>query len=179
MPTTSQSPFQQAAVVQPQRGSLSAPALKSFSHLSLPCRDIEEAKLFYCIVLGGQLVVELPLFALFRISGVDIGVGSDGVSFLEKDAEYPHQAFFCGPAELIEWRDWLAGFDVPTSPIWTRTGAEALLFFRDPSGNVWELFCEQGFESANELPRGPARGHGTAVDINALRYDTWKMPRAR
>ncbi|HKP80041.1 MAG TPA: VOC family protein [Phenylobacterium sp.] len=178
MTTILQSPFQLEGVVQPQYGSQRAPPLQDFSHLSLPCRDMEEAILFYCIVLGGHLVAESPLYSLFRICGVDIGVGSVGVSFLGESAEYPHQAFFCGPTELLEWRDWLASFDVPTSPIWTRTGVEALMFFRDPSGNAWELFCQEGFDTA-ELPRGPARGHGTTVDIDALRYDRWKMPPAR
>ena len=179
MSTILQSPFQSGDTVQPQFGSRRAPSLKDFSHLSLPCRDMDEAIAFYCGVMGGQLVLETPSFSIFRISGVDIGVGSVGVSFLEGDAEYPHQAFFCGPTEMIEWRSWLAGFGVPTSAVWTRTGVEALMFFRDPSGNLWELFCEEGFEGANALPRGPARGHGTAVDIDALRYDSWKMPPVR
>ncbi|HKT16158.1 MAG TPA: VOC family protein [Allosphingosinicella sp.] len=176
MSTIVQSPFQSAAGVRPRYGSGRAPALKDFSHLSLPCRDMEEAIAFYGTVMGGELVLDTPLFSIFRICGVDIGVGSVGVSFMEGGAEYPHQAFFCGPDELIEWRDWLAGFGVPTSPIWTRVGIEALMFFRDPSGNVWELFCEEGFEGADALPRGPARGHGAAVDIDALRYDSWKRP---
>lgn len=175
MSATLESPFQLADVVQP-RGSRAAPGLGEFSHLSLPCRDMEEAVRFYCIVMGGHLVVDSPLFSLFRIQGVDIGVGSVGVSFLEKGAEYPHQSFFCGPDELVAWRDWLTSFGVPTSPMWTRTGVEALMFFRDPSGNVWELFCEEGYEPAKDLPRGPARGHGVTVDIDALRYDSWNMP---
>lgn len=179
MTARSQSPFQVADVVQPQHGSRRPPALEEFSHLSLPCRDMEEAILFYCIVMGGDLVVESPLYSLFRICGVDVGVGSVGVSFVEAGAEYPHQAFFCGPAELTAWRDWLASFDVPTSPVWTRTGVEALMFFRDPSGNLWELFCQMGFEAADRLPHGPARAHGTTLDIDALRYDRWKVPSPR
>jgi len=30
--------------------------------------------------------------------------------------------------------------------------------------------------TSDKLPRGPARGHGTAVDIDALRYETWSLP---
>lgn len=178
MSVTSPSPFQ-AAVAQPQHDLGPAPLLKSFSHLSLPCRDMNEAVLFYCIVMGCHLVVESPLFSLVRVCGIDIGIGSVGVSFMQEETEYPHQAFFCGAAELVEWRDRLRSFDVPTSPIWTRNGSEALMFFRDPSGNVWELFCKEGFQCASDLPRGPARGHGTAVDIDALRYVSWKMPQRR
>ena len=174
-----QSPFQTVDIAQPQCGLGEVPALKDFSHLSLPCRDMEEAVLFYCAVLGGQLIAETPLFSLVRVQGVDIGLGSVGVTFMADGAEYPHQAFFCGAEQMTEWRDWLAGFGVPTSPFWTRAGVEALMFFRDPSGNVWELYCEEGFKSADTLPRGPARGHGTSLDIDALRYNSWKMPAAK
>lgn len=179
MTAKSQSPFQAEDAVQPRYGPGRAPALEEFSHLSLPCRDMEEAIIFYSIVMGGDLLMESPLFSILRVGGVDIGVGSVGVSFIDGDAEYPHQAFFCGPAELAEWRDWLASFEVPSSAHWTRTGVEALMFFRDPSGNLWELFCREGFEGADRLPRGPARGHGTAVDVEALRYDKWKRPPSR
>lgn len=174
--TDTQSPFQLPDVVQPVHSSPPPPALESFSHLSLPCRDMDEAVLFYCIVLGGHLVIESPLFSIIRVNGLDLGVGTVGTSFMEQGAEYPHQAFFVGPTELTQWKDRMASFGIPTSPIWTRMGFEALMFFRDPSGNVWELFCEKGFESASELPRGPARGHGVTVDIDALRYDSWNMP---
>jgi hypothetical protein len=68
---------------------------------------------------------------------------------------------------------------VPTSNLWTRRGIEALLFFRDPSGNVIELYCEEGYKGADRLPKGPPRGHGTVVDIDALGYDAWKRPARR
>lgn len=50
------------------------------------------------------------------------------------------------------------------------------MFFRDPSGNVIELFCHEGYAAAAGLPRGPARGHGTAVDIDAITYSDWRVP---
>jgi hypothetical protein len=39
-----------------------------------------------------------------------------------------------------------------------------------------ELFCEGGFPGAADLPKGPPRGHGTTVDVDALRYDSWQLP---
>ena len=152
-----------------------APKLRAFSHVSFPCRDLEEAKRFYGIVLGGRQTVDVPHFASFEICGVEVGVGSVGCTFMAERTEYPHVAFFCGPDEMMQWRDWLAEFGIPASPFWTRTGVEALMFFRDPSGNVWELYCSEGFEGASLLPRGPARGHGSAIDIDELRYDSWKL----
>ena len=170
------SSFDSSGVVQPQGVGQKAPALQRFSHLSLPVRDMEEAILFYCVVMGGELIVETPLFSLVKLGGLDLGLGAEGYTFLGEDSEYPHQSFYCGADELIEWKEWLHSFAIPTSPIWTRFGIEALMFFRDPWDNVWELFCEKGFEGADALPRGPARGHGVTVDLTALRYDRWNVP---
>ena len=153
--------------------------LKSFAHVSVPCRDLEEGKAFYRDVLGGEMHVDTPTFASFRLGGVDVGIGTDGCSYIAGNAEYPHFAFFVGPDELTQMQGWLAQCGIPTSNLWTRRGIEALMFFRDPSGNVIELYCEQGYKGADKLPKGPPRGHGTAVDIDRLRYDTWKRPSQR
>ncbi|HUZ72831.1 MAG TPA: VOC family protein [Stellaceae bacterium] len=150
--------------------------LKSFAHVSVPCRDLEEGKAFYRDVLGGELHVDQPTFASFRLGGVDVGIGIEGCSWLAQSAEYPHFAFFVGPDELLQMKAWLNQCGVPTSNFWTRRGVEALMFFRDPSGNVIELYCEAGFKGADALPKGPPRGHGTAVDIDVLRYSEWKRP---
>jgi catechol 2,3-dioxygenase-like lactoylglutathione lyase family enzyme len=152
------------------------PKALKFAHVSMPCRDLEEGKLFYANVLGGDMHVETPTFCSFRLGGVDVGIGNVGCTFLEPSTEYPHFAFFCGPDELLQMKAWLARCGVPTSNLWTRGGVEALMFFRDPSGNMIELFCERGLDGADKLPRGPARGHGTAVDIDKLRYTSWKLP---
>ncbi|MGH7034669.1 MAG: VOC family protein, partial [Stellaceae bacterium] len=112
------------------------PKFRAFAHVSMPCRDLEEGKLFYGKVLGGELHVETSTFASFRLSGVDVGIGSDGCTFLEPSAEYPHFAFFCGPDELVQMKAWLARCGIPSSNFWTRSGVEALMFFRDPSGNM-------------------------------------------
>ncbi len=153
------------------------PKLASFSHVALPCRDLEEGKRFYGEVLGGELVItDGPTFAAFCIGGVDIGIGTQGTSYITPGNEYPHIGFFCGPDELIQMKQWLAECGIPTSNLWTRGGVEALMFFRDPSGNMIEFYCERGVPGADKFPRGPARGHGTAVDIDKLRYTSWKLP---
>ena len=152
------------------------PRLRQFAHVSVPCRDLEEGKRFYTKVLGGEMHVETPTFASFKLGGVDVGIGADGCSFIENSAEYPHFAFFASAEEMLQMKAWLTRCGIPTSNFWTREGVEALMFFRDPSGNMIELFCLQGFKGADKLPRGPARGHGTAVDIDSLRYETWCLP---
>ncbi len=139
------------------------PKFNGFDHVSAPCRDLDEGIRFYRDVLGGELVVREAAFALFRIAGTRIGIGSAGCVFMTERAEYPHFAFNVGPAELVQMKAWLTACGVPSSSFWTRKGVETLMFFRDPSGNVIELFCDSGYDGAADLPRGPARGHGAAI----------------
>lgn len=152
------------------------PPLTSFDHVSLPCRDLEEGIRFYRDVLGGEMTVHQEAFAQFRLGGVKIGIGSVGTTFMTPAAEYPHIAFDVDADTLVRMRDWLHACGIPTSNLWTRQGVETLMFFRDPSGNVLELYCYQGHPEAPDLPRGPARGHGTATDVDALAYDRWSLP---
>ena len=152
------------------------PAGLTFSHVSVPCRDIPEGKLFYTKVLGGTVRVDTPDFVALNVFGTEIGIGSVGTTFVGRDSEYPHFAFFAGADQMLQMKAWLIKCGIPTSNFWTRHGVEALMFFRDPSGNLIELFCQRGFKGADRLPRGPARGHGTAVDVIALHYRDWKLP---
>jgi catechol 2,3-dioxygenase-like lactoylglutathione lyase family enzyme len=152
------------------------PVLDSFAHVSVPCRDLEEGKRFYTQVLGGKIRVDTPTFAAIVVNGVEIGIGNEGCTFLEPGNEYPHFAFYCGPEALSQMKAWLARCGIPSSNFWTRKGVEVLMFFRDPSGNMIELFCQSGFKGAMDLPKGPPRGHGVAVDVEAFRYDTWALP---
>ena len=137
---------------------------------------MDEGVRFYGSVLGGELVVRQDRFALFQIAEMRVGIGSVGTSFMTGNAEYPHIAFNAGPDALVEMKHWLDACGVPSSDLWTRQGVEALMFFHDPSGNVIELFCRDGYEGAADLPRGPARGHGITIDIEALRYTDWHLP---
>lgn len=80
---------------------------------------------------------------------------------------------------MLQMKDWLASCGIPSTICWTRMGVEALMFFRDPSGNLIELYCEKGFKGADKLPRGPARGHGRTVNVDELYYEKWHVPDAR
>ena len=82
--------------------------LDSMAHVSLPCRDLEEAIAFYVDVLGGELRRnDGEIFASVRIAGIHVGLGSQGVSFMGPGAEYPHLAFYLGPDELLHAKAWL------------------------------------------------------------------------
>ena len=152
------------------------PVFDSFDHASLPCQDLDEAIRFYGDILGAEQLVKEDEFVLFKIAGTRVGIGATGTTFMTEHAEYPHIAFNVGPETLVQTKAWLAACGVPSSEFWTRRGIETLMFFRDPSGNVIELFCESGYDGAADLPRGPARGHGITLDIDALRYTDWHLP---
>jgi catechol 2,3-dioxygenase-like lactoylglutathione lyase family enzyme len=152
------------------------PKMKEFDHVSLPCRDLDEAIRFYRDVIGGELKVREPEFALFNIAGTRFGVSSAGCTFMTRGAEYPHVAFVVDADALVRMKEWLAACGVPSSNFWTRKGVETLMFFRDPSGNIIELFCHGGYADAPNLPRGPAQGHGTALDIDSIGYTSWRVP---
>ncbi len=79
----------------------SPPKINSFDHVSMPCHDLEESIRFYGLVLGGELMVKEAKFALFKIAGTRIGIGSAGTSFMTENAEYPHIAFNIGPDALV------------------------------------------------------------------------------
>ena len=107
---------------------------------------------------------------------IEVGIGTQGCTFIEPGNEYPHMAFYCDAQQIVAMKEWLTACGIPTANFWTRQGKETLMFFRDPSGNVIELYCRGGYDGADKLPKGPPRGHGTAVNVDALRYDTWHVP---
>ena len=153
------------------------PPLTKLDHVSVPCRDLEEGIRFYRNVLGGEHIVTEPAFALFKLGGTRIGISSEGNTFMAVGAEYPHFCFNVTAAQVDHMRTWLAACGIPMTNLWTRNGEVVLMFFRDPSGNLIELFCEGGYEGSENLARSPvARGHGVAIDVDAIGYDSWKLP---
>ncbi len=152
------------------------PALSSIHHIAIPCRDLEEGIDFYRDVLGGDQKVRESAFALFELGGILIGISTEGATRMTPETEYPHFAFLVDAGALMRMKQWLTRCGVPSSDFWTRNGIETLMFFRDPTGNVIELFCPEGYDGAEDLPRGPARGHGAAIDIDALVYSEWRLP---
>ena len=76
---------------------------------------------------------------------------------------------------MLALRKRMQAYDVPTHPIYTRYGVEALMYFRDPSGNLFEFYCEKGFRGADKLPVAAPVGGTFNVDFRALNYSTWKL----
>ncbi len=152
------------------------PAMDGLDHVNLPCSDLDEGIKFYTEVLGGKKLVHEAAFAMFELRGTHIGIGSDGCTFIAANDEYPHVGLTCNAEALVQMKEWLTACGIPSSNFWTRQGVETMMFFRDPWGNNIGLYCLGGYEGAEDLPRGPAKGHGTAVDIDAISYDSWSVP---
>ena len=65
-------------------------------------------------------------------------------------------------------RRWFEACRIPQHG-WTRNYKTALLYFRDPSGNLFELYCDSGYEDIRELALGPRQG-GRPLPLEALQY---------
>ncbi len=161
------------AVQQHAASTERKPLLSSVAHVSLPARDLDEAKRFFTEVLGGEVTIDLADFASIEVAGLHFGVSPFSAQFEDPKAEYPHYAFFVDAGQLIDMKERLESYGIPTGPLWTRNGKEALMFFKDPSGNLFELFCTEGYAEAPGLPRGGTRGGISVVDLATLNYDTW------
>lgn len=149
-----------------------------FNHMTMPVRDMYEGKRFLTEVLGGNVTIELPDHITVAVGGAQIGMAPATGGWTAYDAEFPHYAFFVQPEDMAPLKERLDSYGIPTHDIWTRNGVEALMYFRDPSGNLLELYCKSGFEGADKLPRGGAGGNYT-IDFAALNYDRWNDPGKR
>ncbi len=153
------------------------PDFSRLHHVSLPCRDIKEAISFYCDMLGGTVKHEEEKFVLLTLGGVDLGLGTVNVAWMKSDAEYPHVAWAVEADAMQHIQHVLDEHGVPRSNCWTRKGIEALMFFRDPSDNILELFCMEGYPGAKDLPQTVTSfGHGVVLDVEKIVYDQWKRP---
>src|SRR5512139_3185445 len=144
------------------------PRLASLHHVSLPCRDLVESKRFYIEVMGGELYHDTPGFAEVMLAGMIVGLSEQAEGWTGWDAEYPHYGFNVDPENFALAEPWLDGCGVPTHG-WTRNYKTALRYFRDPSGNLLELYCEHGIPEVNSLGLGPRQG-GVPLPLAALNY---------
>ena len=75
------------------KNSTKQPRFCGISHLSIPCRNLEESKQFYTQVMGGELVHETAGFFEVRIADVIVGLSECSGGWTGRAAEYPHDAF--------------------------------------------------------------------------------------
>src|SRR5678815_2157447 len=86
-----------------------------------------------------------PAHITVIVGGAEIGLSSEAGGWTASDVEYPHYTFFVKSEDLIPLKQRLENYRVPTSDVWSRNGIDAAMYFRDPSGTLWELYCESGF----------------------------------
>lgn len=133
-------------------------------------RDLEEAKRFWTTNFDGTA----------RTVGkrVHIVVAGTTLAFFDApglcgwDHEYPHYAFTVTSDGIRGLKDRLERSGAKTHPLWTRKHGEALMYFRDPSGNLFELYCPN-YDRESELVVAAGRGGDFRPPIKDLRYD-WK-----
>jgi catechol 2,3-dioxygenase-like lactoylglutathione lyase family enzyme len=148
------------------------PKLGALNHASIPVRDLKEAKRFYTEVLGGEVVLEgNPKFAEVRLGGAIFGLSEQQGGWTAPNAEFPHYAFTMAGEDFYPFIEHLKACGVKTHHPWTRHGVEALMYFRDPSGNLLELYCVRGAKDADKLPRLVKAGGSLVIDFAALQYE--------
>jgi catechol 2,3-dioxygenase-like lactoylglutathione lyase family enzyme len=122
----------------------SFPRPSAFGPLTLPARDMAQSRRFFTEVLGGELIDDGPNPKV-RFGTFVIALGAqDGGATLPHN-EHPHYAFLIPPEDFRPLKERLDAFGVPTHEPWCRAGSPAsLMYFRDPTGNQFELYCIEG-----------------------------------
>ena len=153
--------------------SAAQPRPARLSHMSIPVRDRAQAVRFFVDVLGAEVTLEIPTFVEVRLAGAILGFSEQKSGWTAPDAEFPHYAFEVAPEDFEPLKARLEAHGVKTHPIWSRHGVEALMYFRDPSGNLFEFYCPEGLDNADKLPRPPGWGGDFRPPLADLSYD-WK-----
>jgi catechol 2,3-dioxygenase-like lactoylglutathione lyase family enzyme len=144
------------------------PHFARMNHVSLIVDDLERSKKFYIDVLGGRIVNDgTPNFAEVLVAGMIIGLADVRGRPQEPPSEFPHIAFEIESEHFMPMIAWLQQHGVKTHEPWTRHQIEGLMYFKDPSGNLIEMYCPK-FAGAKSL-----RVAGTpleVVDLATLNY---------
>jgi catechol 2,3-dioxygenase-like lactoylglutathione lyase family enzyme len=151
-------------------GTIASPAPFGFRGISVPVRNIEEAKQFYLGVLGGDLVHDGEDYAEVVFGSFVIGLGKQDKGATLPEMEYPHYAFTVASDQFMGAKQRLDSLGIPTHEPWTREGSTcALMYFRDPSGNQFELYCDP-WEGSAPLRVGARAGGDYVVPFASLNY---------
>lgn len=162
-----------------ERGNAPPVSISGINHVALPVRDGAEAVRFWTHLLGGQFIGHWPedrFWGVMMPGGFLLGLSEQPGGWTGRGAEYPHVGFNVDPDKMEPLKARLKSFGVPSQDIWTRFRSEVLMYFRDPSGNLFELYCHEGYGKANTAPVGSSYGGQFKTDLEALNYDSWNDP---
>ena len=141
-----------------------------FHHISIPAKDMQQAIRFFTTVLGAEFVMEHEKFSEVKFADIILGLSQQNGGWTAPDAEFPHYAFAVEAEDLWPLKERLEAHGVPTHAIWTRNGYTGLMYFRDPSGNLYELYCAR--VRKEDEARMTRRGQdGFAPPIDKLSYE--------
>lgn len=145
------------------------PHVRRINHISIPVRDLEKSKRFYAEVIGGRIVNEgTPNFSEVVVGGLIVGLSTTRGEPQARAAEFPHLALEIDSDQFLPMIKWLQDHGVRTHEPWTRHRIEGLMYFKDPSGNLIELYCPQ-FEGARDLRQ--AMSVTDVADLADLDYE--------
>ncbi len=134
--------------------------MPAYFHLAAHVSNLEDAKAFYCGLLGCTLGRETDRWVDFNFFGHQLSLhlgpkapsapeGTDG----ERSVPMPHFGVILGLEEWQQLANTLtkAGTDFvipPTTRFAGKAGEQRTMFFRDPSGNALEI---KGFASTDDI----------------------------
>lgn len=147
------------------------PHFSRLNHVSLAVRDVEVSKRFYIDVLGGRLIHDTPNFAEVLVAGTVVGMSDRRGRPQDSDAEYPHIGFEIESEHFLPMKRWLDDHGVKTHQPWSRSHVEGLMYFKDPSGNLIEIYCPRFEGAKEELQLAP--NILEVVDLPSLDY-AWR-----
>lgn len=141
------------------------------SHISVRVRDVDEAAAFWIDLFEAEPYHRRPNGQVFeiRLSGVVLAF-FDAPGVIGTKVAYPHYAFIASPEGMRVLKKRLDDAGVKTHPIWTRDYIKALMYFRDPSGNMFELYCPK-YDRPDELRLAKARNGDFEPPIEDMMYD--------
>jgi catechol 2,3-dioxygenase-like lactoylglutathione lyase family enzyme len=134
-----------------------------YNHNTSAVRELAEAKHFVVHVLGGDVFHNEPAHVTAWVGGFAYGVAPQAEGWTLPECVSPRFTFTVKPDEMDPMRRHLDSFGIPTSDVVTEDGTDARLYFRDPSGNMLELLCLNGYQ-------GKTRSDFT-LDPRELLYD--------
>lgn len=143
------------------------------NHISIFVRNVDEATKFWMDIFEAEPYRDFPPKQLFhvKLSGVVLAFFDSRGKLVDPTFEYPHYAFTASPEGMRVMKKRLDDAGVKTHPLWTRNREEALLYFRDPSGNLFELYCPK-YDRVAELRIGLGKvGGDFQPPIGDLMYD--------
>jgi catechol 2,3-dioxygenase-like lactoylglutathione lyase family enzyme len=151
------------------------PHVSRVNHVSICVDDLRKAEAFYAHVLGGRIISEgSPHFTEVVVGGTIIGISDNRGAARRSADEFPHIAFEIDSDQFLPMKAWLEANGVKTHEPWTRFRIEGLMYFKDPAGNLLELYCPE-FAGADRLRQ--TRSVNDVVDLANLDYE-WEPSRA-